>query len=174
MTATHETLQKLFVTGLVNIHAVEKQALAIASPQVARLEHYPELADRIRLHIDETDSQIARAEEALAQFDTSASRLKDTALSMSGSMAAITHSIAGDEVLKNSYANYAFEHFEIASYRSLLTLAEDGGFDRATPLLQQSLSEEEAMAQWLGDALPTITRRYAALYAEEGVSTAKA
>ena len=167
------TLQDLFVTGLVNLHAVEKQALAIIGPQIARLEHYPEVADRLRLHRDETDAQIARLDEILTGFDTSASFLKDTALSMSGGMAALGHSVAGDEILKNSFANYAFEHFEIASYKSVITLAGDGGFASAATSLQQSLREEESMAQWLDDALPRITRQYAALYVEEGAFNAK-
>lgn len=167
------TLQDLFVTGLVNLHAVEKQALAIVTPQIARLEHYPEVADRLRLHRDETDAQIARLDEILAGFDTSGSFLKDTALSMSGGMAALGHSVAGDEILKNTFANYAFEHFEIASYKSIITLAEDGGFAGAASSLQQSLREEQSMAQWLDDALPQITRQYASLYIDEGAFTAK-
>jgi len=171
--ANREIMRELFVTGLVNAHAVEKQALSIMTPQVARIENYPEVAERLRLHIEETNGQIARLDEILAGFDTSSSTLKDIGLSMSGSMAAITHSVAGDEIVKNSFANYAFEHFEIAAYKSLLVLAEDGGFTSATPLLKQSLGEEQAMAQWIDEALPMVTRRYATLYAEGGSGAAK-
>ncbi len=173
MPADHDTLRELFVTGLRNAHAVEKQALSIMTPQIERITNYPEVADRLRLHVDETNAQIARIDELLAGFDASGSMLKDTALSMSGGMAAIAHSVAGDEIVKNSFANYAFEHFEITAYKSLLTMAEDGGFASATPLLQQSLTEEQAMAQWIDGSLPVVTRRYATLYAEEGSSGAK-
>ncbi|WP_375382832.1 ferritin-like domain-containing protein [uncultured Sphingomonas sp.] len=173
MATSSDSLRDLFVTGLTNQHAVEKQALAIMSPQIARIEHYPEVADRLRLHAEETNHQIARLDELLAGFGTSGSGLKDVALGFSGSMAALMHAPAGDEILKNSFANYAFEHFEMAGYMSLLTMAEDGGYAQATPLLTQSLKEEEAMATWIGDALPRITRRYAALYAGEGASAAK-
>ncbi|WBH18139.1 ferritin-like domain-containing protein [Sphingomonas radiodurans] len=173
MTIPQETMQELFITGLTNAHAVEKQALSIITPQVERIENYPEVADRLRLHIDETNQQIQRLDEILATFGTSSSGLKDTVLSMSGGMAAVAHSVAGDEIIKNSFANYAFEHFEIAAYKSLLVMAEDGGFAQFTPLLKQSLGEEEAMAQWLEDALPMVTRRYATLYAEGGSSAAK-
>lgn len=173
MTIRPEILQELFVVGLRNAHAVEKQALAIMTPQVERIANYPEVADRLRLHIDETHGQIARIDDILAGLDTSASTLKDAALSMSGGMAAIAHSVAGDEILKNSYANYAFEHFEIAAYRSLLTLAEDGGFTQATTALRQSLAEEEAMAAWIDQSLPDVTRRYARLRSEDGSSEAK-
>lgn len=53
-------LRDLFVVGLRNAHAVEKQALSIMEPQVARIKDYPEVADRLRLHIEETNGQIAR------------------------------------------------------------------------------------------------------------------
>ena len=171
--ANQDILRELFITGLVNAHAVEKQALSIMTPQVGRIENYPEVADRLRLHIDETNGQIARLDEILAGFETSSSTLKDIGLSMSGGMAAVMHSLAGDEIVKNSFANYAFEHFEIAAYKSLLVFAEDGGFTTAAPLLKQSLGEEESMAQWIDEALPLVTRRYATLYAEGGSSTAK-
>ncbi len=173
MASQQDSLHKLFITGVVNAHAVEKQALSIMTPQVSRIEHYPEVAERLRLHIEETNGQIARLDEILADLETSNSMLKDLGLSMSGSMAAIAHSVAGDEIPKNSFANYAFEHFEIAAYKSLLVLAEDGGFTQAVPLLKKSLGEEQSMAQWIDESLPLVTRRYATLYAEDGAFTAK-
>ena len=173
MATQTDALRELFVTGLINAHAVEKQALSIMTPQLERIENYPEVADRLRLHIEETNGQIARLDELLEGLGTSSSTLKDIGLSMSGSMAAIGHSVAGDEIVKNSFANYAFEHFEIAAYKSLIVMAEDGGFAQAMPLLKLSLREEQDMAQWIDDALPMVTRRYAALYAEGGSSAAK-
>jgi ferritin-like metal-binding protein YciE len=170
---TEHSISDLFITGLKNAHGVEKQALSIMTPQVARIENYPEVADRLREHIEETNHQIERLDEILEGLDTSGSGLKDMALGFTGSMAAMAHSIASDEILKNSFANYAFEHFEIASYKSLIVLAEDGGFANAASLLSQSLGEEERMAQWIDEALPMITRRYAKLYATEGASEAK-
>lgn len=168
-----DPITALFITGLRNAHGVEKQALSIMTPQVSRIEHYPEVADRLRRHIEETNGQLARLDELLASFDTSGSALKDAALSFTGTMAALAHTPAGDEILKNSFANYAFEHFEIAGYMSLLTLAEVGGFANANAPLQQSLKEEQDMAEWIGESLPLVTRRYAGLYAEEGASEAK-
>ncbi|MEH3101692.1 ferritin-like domain-containing protein [Sphingomonas adhaesiva] len=169
----HDRRTSLFIDGLRNAHAMEKQALSIMTPQVARIVNYPEVADRLRAHIDETEGQIARLDEVLRGFDTSASMLKDTGLSLSGSMAAMAHSVAGDEILKNSFANYAFEHFEIASYKALITLGEDCGL-ASVSTLQQSLDEELRMAAWIDETLPTVTRRYAELYAGEGPGEAKA
>jgi ferritin-like metal-binding protein YciE len=172
--STSDQLQHIFITGLKNAHALEKQALAIMEPQVSRIEHYPEVADMLRRHIDETHGQISRLDEILDGFRESASGLKDAALSFAGSLGAVGHSLAGDEILKNSFANYAFENFEIASYTSLITLAEDGGFGAAIAPLQMTLREEQTMADWVLNALPVITRRYVQLSAELGEREARA
>ncbi|HEY0033818.1 MAG TPA: ferritin-like domain-containing protein [Devosia sp.] len=159
MTDTDE----IFVTGLRNAHAMEHQALSIMKPQVARIEQYPEVAHRLQQHITETEAQIQRLEQLLDGFGENKSILKDAALSLSGTMAAIAHTAAPDEIVKNSFANYAFEHFEIAAYKSLLALSGQSGNSNATSLLTQNLNEELSMAQWLDQNIQPITLKYASL-----------
>ncbi|HEV7252353.1 MAG TPA: ferritin-like domain-containing protein [Mesorhizobium sp.] len=168
MTVSPDTLRNLFIDGLKNAHALENQALSIMKPQVERIENYPAMAEQLRLHIGETNGQIERLETLLDGLGTSHSAIKDAALSLSGSMAAIAHSFAGDEILKNTFANHAFENFEIASYRSLIAMADAGDFSNATSALRQTLSEEERMAQWIYEHTPQITLQYAALYEQSG------
>ncbi|TPM96653.1 ferritin-like domain-containing protein [Mesorhizobium sp. B2-1-3A] len=163
--------REIFIVGLRNAHAMENQALSIMKPQVERIENYPEVADRLRRHIQETEGQMTRLESVLEGLDEEHSTLKDTALSMVGSVAAMGHSMAGDEIIKNSLANFAFENYEIAAYNSLLVLAEAGGFHDAEKALKQNLSEEEAMADWLRANLGDVTMRYAKL--REAGATAK-
>jgi ferritin-like metal-binding protein YciE len=86
-------------------------------------------------------------------------------MSISGNMAAMAHTVAGDEILKNTFANFAFENFEAASYRSLITMAEAGSFTSATTLLNASLEEEQAMAAWLESRIPAITTKFLSLSA---------
>ena len=169
--ADTSAIREIFVTGLKNAHAMENQALSIMKPQVSRIENYPEVAARLEQHVRETEGQMARIDDLLQELDKGPSSLKDMALALTGGMAAVGHSVAGDEILKNSFANYAFEHFEIASYKSLLTLAELGGFSFATSALQTNLREEEQMAQWIDENLRTVTLRFASL--REAGETAK-
>jgi ferritin-like metal-binding protein YciE len=129
---------------------------------VERLENYPEMEARMRQHIAESREQAHRLEVLLEEFGSAHSGLKDTVMSFVGNMAVMTHAAASDEVMKNTFANYAFEHFEIASYKSLLELAEMTGHDAAVSALRQSLSEEEAMAQWIDRSLSKVTRTYVA------------
>jgi ferritin-like metal-binding protein YciE len=79
---------------------------------------------------------------------------------VAANLAAIGHSIAPDEVVKNSFANFAFEHYEIASYTSLLTLADMAGHGAGRSALEASLREEKAMAAWIADHLEATTRRF--------------
>jgi len=158
--STIETAKNVFVTGLRNQHAVEMQAIELLERQVGRLENYPEMSARMRQHIAESQQQARRIEELLSALGTSHSALKDTVTSFMGNMAALGHTVAPDEVLKNTMANFAFEHFEIASYLSLLTLAEATGHDRAKLALNESLREEEQMAQWIQDHIGPTTLRY--------------
>jgi ferritin-like metal-binding protein YciE len=157
--------RELFVTGLKNAHALENQALSLMDRQIDHLENYPEVEQMLRQHRAETEQQIQRIDEIRAGFDASPSGLKDAALSFTGNMAAIAHVFAPDEILKNTFANHAFENFEIASYTSLLTLTEMGGFGNAASLLEQSLAEERRMAQLVLESVPMITRKYAELRA---------
>jgi ferritin-like metal-binding protein YciE len=166
MTGTSaDVLKSVFVTGLKNAHGVEHQALALIDRQIDHLVSYPEIVDMLHKHRAETEQQIVRVDEILASFGESASALKDIALSISGNMAAIAHVFTPDEVVKNSFANFAFENFEAAAYTSLITLADAGPFSSAKSALQQSLGEEQRMAQWVLDNIPATTLKYVSLRA---------
>ena len=160
MSDTNDTGLSIYITGLRNQHAVENQAVELLSRQVERLENYPEMEARMRQHITESQAHAKRLEELLDTLGTSHSSLKDAALSLSGNLAALMHTVAPDEVVKNTFANYAFEHFEIASYKSLLTLSDALGRGSDQSALKQSLSEELDMAQWIDSHLGDTTMRF--------------
>lgn len=126
-----------------------KQALSILKPQASRIENYPDMRDRVEQHISETEQQIQRLETLFERIDGKHSRFKDMVLSMGGTMAALSHAAAGDEVLKDTFANYAFEHYEIAAYKSLIRIGDHLSIADASDLLRHNLKEEELMAQWI-------------------------
>lgn len=163
MATTGTILRSVFVTGLQNAHALEQQALALIDRQLDRLVRYPEVAERLRDHRHETQAQIERLDEILHGLGEGHSSLKDMAMNLFGNFAALSNVMAADEILKNSFVNFAFENFEIASYRSLLTLAEAGPFAGVMPLLELSLGEERAMAAWIDESLPGLTLKYVGL-----------
>ena len=159
-TLNPDTVRSMFVVGLRDVHAVENQALALIDRQLDRLVNYEDVAEQLRRHRGETEAQIQRVETILGGLGESHSALKDVALSVSGNLAALGHTIAGDEILKNAFANFAFENFEAASYQSLIAMADAGGFAAALDPLKQSLDEELAMAGWIETRIPALTLKY--------------
>ena len=151
----HET----YHTGLRNLHALEMTAIEMTERQVERLENYPEMAARLNQHKIESQEQARRLEAILERHGTSSSAAKNAVTSVMGNVAAALHAPASDEVLKNTFANYAFEHQEIAAYTSLIAMAERIGDTASVAPLRQSLSEEESMAKFIeGQIVPTTTR----------------
>ncbi|MCO6418214.1 ferritin-like domain-containing protein [Siccirubricoccus sp. KC 17139] len=154
------TIQEIYVTGLRNAHALEVQAIQLLQRQAERLENYPQMEARIREHIEESRNQSARLEDLLRAHGTSESTFKDMMTGLMGNVAAMAHAPMQDEVLKNTFANFAFEHYEIASYKALLQMAEAAGDAKAPAALRQSLDEEVRMAQWIEQNMPETLRTY--------------
>lgn len=95
--------------------------------QAERMTDYPELKQRVTEHLQETKEQLSRLEKCLADLDSAPSKIKDATLAFGANVAAMGHAMAGDEVLKNTFASNALEHHEIAAYKSLLALADEAG-----------------------------------------------
>lgn len=157
---SNETVKNIFITGLQNAHALEKEALQLMQRQVERFENYPEMSQLLRTHIAETEGQVRRLDEMLHTFGEDRSLLKDMATQFMANMAAAGHMPMADEVLKNTFANHAFENFEIATYKSLIAMAEAAGHQRFVPALEETLREEEKTAQAIRDMVEPITRKY--------------
>lgn len=155
-----EDIGSIFLTGLRNAHALEKEALQIMERQVERLQHYPEMEQLLRRHIEETKAQEQRLDDILDALGSDRSVLKDIVTQVMGNMAAIAHAPAGDEILKNTFANHAFENYEIAAYRSLIAMAEAAGESRFVSPLRQTLREEENAARQIAELIEPITRKY--------------
>jgi ferritin-like metal-binding protein YciE len=139
---------------------METQARELMERQSERLDEYPEVKAKVAAHLQETNDQLKRLEQSLDALGEGTSTLKDTAQSVMANVLAMTHVVAGDEILKNTFANNAFENFEIAAYKSLLVLCGPAGADDARPHLQASLREEEQMAKWIDTNVEKVTLAY--------------
>jgi ferritin-like metal-binding protein YciE len=156
------TAKTIFVTGLRNAHAMAIQARELMERQSERLDDYPEVKAKVTQNLAETKEQLKRLELCLEACGESNSTFKDMAQSVVANTMAMTHAMAGDEILKNTFANNAFEHFEIAAYKPLITLSESAGQSSARPLLEANLAEEERMAAWIDSNVAKVTQAYLA------------
>ena len=118
------------------------------------------VTQKLQQHLRETEQQLARLEELMHGMGTDRSVLKDWATSIMGNLAAIGHAVMPDEILKNTFANHAFENFEIASYTSLIAMAEATGNAGHVSALRQTLNEEQKMASWILENTPALSLKY--------------
>ncbi len=153
-------------------HAMEKQAEQILAIEAKRIENYPELKAKLEQHLGETKRQGDRLRARLEKLNGGGtSATKDTMAALMGFTQGMSGMFAGDEVLKGSLANYAFEHMEIASYKMLIAAAEEAGDVESRQVCEQNLREEEAMARWLDEHVGSMTRQF--LAREASGTTAK-
>ncbi|WP_245512739.1 DUF892 family protein [Enterovirga rhinocerotis] len=99
-------------------------------------------------------------DRALASLSETPSTLKEGVMGIMGNLAALAHSPASDEILKNAFASYAFEHYEIAAYDALIAISEAAGHAEYISQFQQSQAEERAAAQAIGKLMLPTTQTY--------------
>lgn len=155
------TNRESFVAWLRDAHAMESSTIDNLQHQVDQLEHYPALQTRFRQHREESIRQRARIEDCLGRLgEDKASGVKETVTKLVGNVQAWVTGMSADEVVKQVIGATAFEHFEIANYRSLIAAAEHCAEMGIATTLGESLREEEEMARWLEQQVPEITREF--------------
>ena len=152
--------QDNLIDWLRDAHAMEQQAEQMLGAQKSRLENYPTLRARIEQHLEETKGQQAILERTLTRLGSEPSTLKD----IGGKLMAFGQAVGGmavsDEVIKGAMAGYVFEHLEIAAYTVLIAAAEAAGDLETQKACKEILPQEVAMAQWLQEHLPELTRAF--------------
>jgi ferritin-like metal-binding protein YciE len=155
-----EQTRQTYLAWLRDAHAMEKQALTMMEGQLSRLENYPQLKARIQTHITETKEQLAGLGRLLSRQASEPSLMKDTMGKLTALGQSFSGMFASDEVVKGTLASYTFEQMEIASYRILITAAEQIGDHQAVEVFTRCLEQEEAMADWLAGHSAEITRSF--------------
>jgi len=139
-------LNELFIDELKDIYWAEKH-LAKALPKMAKAATSDELRTAIQNHLSETENQITRLESVFESIEEKAVAKKCEA--MAGLLKEADEIVADTE--KGTYTRDAgiisaaqkVEHYEIASYGTLKTLASVLGYSEAAELLDATLQEEK-------------------------------
>lgn len=145
---------------LRDAHAAEEQAETMLKGTASRIQNYPELKARIEQHLEETRRHAELVRRCIERRGGTTSTIKDAGAKMMGLGQALSGMLVGDEVMKASIASYAFEAMEIASYRILISTAQEVGDLETARVCEQILKEEQAMANWIEQNLPQLTKSY--------------
>lgn len=148
------------VTWLRDAHAMELSVENTLQRHIQDAKDQPEVRARLEQHLAETRRHARRVAECLESLGASVSTTKDVAAGVIGLMQGVSTAMFTDEQVKNALAEYAMEHLEIAAYSALIAAAEEAGLIDISHTCSDILREEAAMANWLEDEIPQITRRY--------------
>lgn len=151
---------------LRHCHAAETQAEQILQRQMELAADLPELQARLKLHREETRDQRLRLETLLDERHGARDTWKGVLMRVSGNLAAWRNVAAEHSELKNIFDTYAFEHLEIATYRTIIHLAEKEGDTAVAEKCRESLREEEAMATWFNDHLTSLVDKHLERYGD--------
>ena len=146
-------LMKLFEDSLKDIYWAEK-ALTKAIPKMVKKATADELVEALENHLEETESQVAKVEQVFDLIGKKPVAKKCEA--MNGLIK------EAEEIMKESEdgamrdagiiaAAQKVEHYEIAGYGCVRTLAELLGDKEGQKILQQTLDEEGATDKKLTD-----------------------
>lgn len=140
------TLDILFIEELQDVYNVEFQIME-SLPKMISLASLPELKEALSQHLKETQNQITRIEKIFGLLNLP--KMGKTCEAMEGIL------LEAEELLSNKTKNATLdaaiigaaqkvEHYEIASYGTLLSFAKFLNFDdEIIDLLQEILEEEE-------------------------------
>ncbi|KAF1046303.1 YciE/YciF ferroxidase family protein [Xylophilus sp.] len=161
--AKRKTLEDVFVHLLSDIYSAEKQ-LTRALPKLARASTSPELEQAFTTHLEETQGQIERIDQVVEATGLRLKRMKCAA--MEGLIEEGQEVI--DEIDKGPVLDVALiaaaqkvEHYEIASYGTLIAVGKQLGFKLPAlqPLLdtfeEEKRTDEKLSALAKADVNPT-------------------
>ncbi|GAO41919.1 YciE/YciF ferroxidase family protein [Flavihumibacter petaseus] len=147
-------LEKYFHDSLKDIYWAEKH-LTKALPKMMKAATTPELQTAIENHLAQTEEHVSRLEQVFEMFGKSAQAKKCDA--MEGLVK------EGDSIVEETedgsmtrdvgiiMAAQKVEHYEIATYGGLVTLARTMGMEDAAALLEKTLQEEKETDEALSE-----------------------
>ena len=140
-------VRELLVEELKDAYSAERQALRCMQ-KVLRKANSPVLREGIQLHIEQTQTQIERVEQAMERLDVK--RGRKVCEAMRGLVEEAQHEIDQQDGkgpildLVIVAGMQRIEHYEIAAYGTDVALAKALGENEIASLLSETLEEEKA------------------------------
>lgn len=145
---------ELLISWLNDAYAMEQSLEDTLKRHADDAAGNPDVQSRIMQHITETKDQARIVKDCIEGLGGSTSKVKSAVSNVMGMAQGVLNRPASDTMVKNALADYAAEHFEIASYEALIHAATELGHADIAARLRPILVQEQAMAEFLAQALP--------------------
>lgn len=162
-TKNQHTLHDMLIDELRDIYSAETQ-LVRALPKMARAASTPELKHAFETHLEETRGQVDRLDQVFQALDTSTKRRGQKCEAMEGLVAEAQEMIEmglTPEALDSALiaAAQKVEHYEIASYGSVIAWAKAMNHQDVVGPLVETLAEEKKTDEHLNKMSANINKK---------------
>ena len=147
-------------TWLKDAYAMEQGIVEILERQIEQMDDMPDAQEKVVQHLELTKTQADRVRACVERLGDDVSHVKSGLANFLGAVQGMSTVMANDKIVKNALANYAIEHFEIASYMANAAAARDLGYEDIASVCETIIMEEQDMADWLEMQLPMLTRQH--------------
>lgn len=150
--------KEIVIDWLNNAYAMEKGLIPILQNHAKDAARHPAVRERVERHVEETRRHAEMVKDCLERMGEKPSAIKAAVGGMMGAVQSVATGPFKDEEVKNALSDYATEHFEIAAYRALSEAARAIGDEETARTCEQICREEQDMANFLEQNLPTTVR----------------
>ena len=150
---TAKTISDLFIHSLSDIYSAEKQ-MTKSLPKLARAATHSDLSAAFMTHLEETRGQIERIDQVVESCGIRLKRIKCVAMEgLVEEGQELIDEIERGPVLDAGLIGAAqkVEHYEIATYGSLIQVAKTLGHVDIASLLSETIAEEKEADDSLTD-----------------------
>ena len=154
------TKSEELISWLNDAYSMELTNVKILEDHIKDADEFPEIQGRLRQHLGETRQHADRIKQCIEIIGGKVSRTKAGLGSIMGHLKGKSTSMFNDEIIKDVLSESATEHFEVACYKSLIAAAENLGRTEVVNACRRNMEEDMAMADWVDDQVPILTRRF--------------
>lgn len=151
------TPRDVLVTWLNDAYGMETSLVQVLEHQVDDFAPMPQAQARIQQHLEETKRHAEIVKGCVERLGGNTSSIKKGMSTLMGTVQGMSTSVAQDQQIKDALQDYGAESFEVASYTSLIAAAEEIGEGEVATACRQILQEDQAMANWILQNIPTVT-----------------
>jgi ferritin-like metal-binding protein YciE len=157
----------LYLSWLNDAYSLERSLEQVLEHRINDAKDHPHIKQRDQQHLEETGRHAEMIKGCIERNGGDVSSIKSGMSQVMGKFQGLSTGMAKDELIKNFLADYSAEHFEIASYTSLIAAAEQLGDQETARICREILRDEENMANWLLQNIPSVTNEMLQMQARE-------
>lgn len=148
--------KETLIAWLNDAHAMEHALIKVLEHRIEDAKDFPAVQEMDRQHLEQTRRHAELVKGCIERLGEKPSTAKSVMGTIFGAAQAPMTGLARDEIVKNCLMDYAAENFEVASYRALITAANQLGDSQTVLICEQIMQEDLEMANRILDGLPAV------------------